>query len=320
MKYYLLAALVISIVISSLIPKSYSQSSPEQSKGHITISGAWALYPMAVKWAEEFQKIYPGIKVDISAGGAGKGITDALSGSVDLGMVSRDINSEELQKGIWTVSVAKDAVVATINAQNPVIKDILAKGITKAMFQKIFISGDAKTWGQIAKNANADAVHVYTRSDACGAAETWAKYLGAKQEDLTGIGVYGDPGVAEAVKNDKLGIGFNNINFAYDAKSKAPVAGIMVVPIDMNGDGSIGKNENVYQDLQAMTNAISQGKYPSPPARELYLVSKGAPQSKEVRAFLHWILTDGQQFVPETGFINVSPERINEDLGKLKAQ
>ena len=98
MKYYLLAALVISIVISSLIPKGYSQSNSVESKGHITISGAWALYPMAVKWAEEFQKVYPGIKIDISAGGAGKGITDALSGSVDLGMVSRDINPQELQK------------------------------------------------------------------------------------------------------------------------------------------------------------------------------------------------------------------------------
>jgi len=49
-------------------------------KGTITISGAWALYPMAVKWASEFQKIHPGVKIDISAGGAGKGIAGALGG------------------------------------------------------------------------------------------------------------------------------------------------------------------------------------------------------------------------------------------------
>ena len=317
MKYYLLAVLVLSVAISYLIPKSYAQNQGEEIKGRITISGAWALYPMAVKWADEFQKIYPGIKIDISAGGAGKGITDALSKSVDLGMVSREINAQEIQKGIWSLSVAKDAVVATINAENPVIKDILARGMTKEMFQKIFVSGEVKSWGQVANNGNTDAIDVYTRSDACGAAETWAKFLGNKQEDLAGIGVYGDPGVAEALKNDKLAIGFNNINFAYDAKTKAPVKGILIVPLDINGDGVISKSENVYQDLTAMTNSISQGKYPSPPARELFLVSNGAPQKKEVLVFLHWLLADGQKFVPETGFIKVSDDRIKEDLQKL---
>ncbi len=317
MKYYLSVVLLLSIGIYYLMPKSFAQGQDPDIKGHITISGAWALYPMAVKWAEEFEKAYPNIKIDISAGGAGKGITDALSNSVDLGMVSRDINPKEIEKGIWSISVAKDAVVATINVNNPVIKDILSKGITKQMFQKIFISGEVKTWGQLVNSSNTDPINVYTRSDACGAAETWAKYLKAKQEDLVGIGVYGDPGVAEAVKKDKLAIGYNNINFAYDAKSKSPVTGIMVVPIDQNDNGSIDFNEHFYLDLSAMTSAISKGKYPSPPARELYFVSNGKPSKKEVRAFLIWVITEGQKFVSETGFIKVSQQRINEGLQKV---
>ena len=40
-------------------------------------------------------------------------------------------------------------------------------------------------------------------------------FLGKKQEDLLGIGVFGDPGLNEAVRKDALGIGFNNINYAY---------------------------------------------------------------------------------------------------------
>jgi phosphate transport system substrate-binding protein len=58
--------------------------------------------------------------------------------------------------------------------------------------------------------------------DAAGAPETWAKYLGnKKQEDLLGIGVFGDPGIAEAVAKDPLGIGYNNLGYAYDAASEA---------------------------------------------------------------------------------------------------
>ncbi|MBF0489307.1 MAG: extracellular solute-binding protein [Candidatus Omnitrophica bacterium] len=318
MRRYLLAGIIFMVSVSFLGQTSYAQGQTEEPVGRISISGAWALYPMAVKWAEEFQKVYPGVKIDISAGGAGKGITDALSKVVDLGMVSREINPQEVQKGIWSVSVTKDAVVATINANNPSLKDILAKGITKETFKDIFVTGKIKTWGQALKTDASGVINVYTRSDACGAAETWAKYLGTKQEELMGIGVYGDPGVAEAVKSDLLAIGFNNINFAYDSKTKAQVEGIRVVPIDVNGDGLIKLDENVYKDLDTMTAAIAQGRYPSPPARELYMVSNGKPEKKEVLLFLKWVLSDGQKYVPQTGFIKVSEERIKEDLQKLK--
>ena len=47
------------------------------------MSGAFALYPLANKWAEEFQKIHPDVRFNISAGGAGKGMADALARAVD---------------------------------------------------------------------------------------------------------------------------------------------------------------------------------------------------------------------------------------------
>jgi len=53
-------------------------SGQEKITGQISISGAFALYPMTVKWSEEFRKINPDVRIDISAGGAGKGIADAL--------------------------------------------------------------------------------------------------------------------------------------------------------------------------------------------------------------------------------------------------
>ena len=62
--------------------------------GKISISGAFALYPLAVQWGEEYKKINPHVTLDIQGGGAGKGMTDVLSGTVDIGMVSRTINLE----------------------------------------------------------------------------------------------------------------------------------------------------------------------------------------------------------------------------------
>jgi len=283
----------------------------------ISVSGAFALYPMMTRWAEEYQKIHPELVFDISAGGAGKGMADALGGVVDIGMVSREITPEEEAKGAFWVAVTKDAVFPTMNANNPVKDRLLQKGFTRHIFYDIFISGKITTWGQaIGDTQVQDPIHVYTRSDAAGAPETWAKYLGKKQEDLLGVGVYGDPGLVEAVAKDPLGIGFNNLGYAYDQASGLPVSGIWIIPIDSNENNLVDEDELLDTKAKAI-EAVATNHYPSPPARELYLVTKGKP-SGVVLDFIRWILTDGQKFVGEAGFIQLTGSQLQESLQKLQ--
>jgi phosphate transport system substrate-binding protein len=272
---------------------------------------------MMVKWADEYQKIHPDVKIEISAGGAGKGMTDALTGMVDLGMVSRDISQEEIDKGAVFVAVTKDAVVPVANAKNPVMSDLQEKGISKAVFKDVYIDETIITWGAMVNRPEiSDKINVYTRSDACGAADVWAKYLGYKQEDLKGVGVFGDPGLADAVKSDTLGIGYNNIAFAYDAETGRPLEGLAIIPLDLNENGKIDPDEQVYSTRDTITDAINTGKYPSPPARELNLVTSKS-FSGPTRDFVLWILTDGQQYVQESGYIALPKESISENLNKL---
>jgi phosphate transport system substrate-binding protein len=295
------------------------QAAPELS-GAITLSGAWALYPMAVKWGEEFSKLHPKVRVDIQAGGAGKGLADALAGVVDLGMVSREIHPAEAEKGAFAIAVVKDGVVPTVSDRNPLLSKILASGLKKDAFIAAWITETAKTWGDALGTADKVDLHVYTRSDACGAAESWAAFFGKRQEDLKGIGVYGDPGLAEAVRRDRLGIGFNNINYAYDTKTLKPLAGLVVLPIDLDGSGKIEPEESFYQDREAITGAIARGEYPSPPARDLYLVSKGRPRKPVLVEFLRWVLNEGQSFVAETGYIRLSPEKLADGWKRIEGR
>jgi phosphate transport system substrate-binding protein len=289
-------------------------------QGNLTLSGAWALYPMAIKWGEEFSKVHPKVRIDVQAGGAGKGIADVLAGAVDFGMVSRGIHPTELERGAFAIAVCKDAVVPTLSTKNPLLSLVQKAGLKKEAFIAIWITETAKTWGDVLGVPDKNPLHVYTRSDACGAAETWAEYLGRRQEDLQGVGVYGDPGLAEAVRRDPLGLGFNNINYAYDAKSKKPVPGIAILPIDLNGNGNIDDAENFYLDREAVTAAIARGAYPSPPARDLYLVTKERPRDPLVVEFLRWVLNEGQTFVPETGYIALPPDKLEEELKKIESR
>jgi phosphate transport system substrate-binding protein len=286
-------------------------------EGTITISGAWALYPMAVRWAEEFERIHPGVELDVAAGGAGKGIADALAGVVDLGAVSRDLYPAEIERGAWWVSVTRDAVVPTVNGRNPVVADLVIRGLSRENCIEIWVTGGIVNWGEVVGRDAPHPIRVYTRSDACGAAKTWAAYLGYMQDDLRGIGVYGDPGLALAVKEDELGIGFNNINYAYDPETRRQVDGIRVVPLDLDGDRRIGAAEDFYGTRDDIVAAIASDAYPSPPARDLHFVSRGRPARNLVIEFLRWVLTEGQSYVPETGYIRLSEERIEDELGKL---
>lgn len=317
LKWPVLASIAAALLVSSFVKPLPPKPATDDLEGTISMSGAFALYPMAVKWAGEFKKMHPKVTFNISAGGAGKGITDALSGLVDIGLASRDIDPAEVKKGAYTVFVTKDAVVPTFNTANPDAAALLAKGVKKGQFSDIFVSGAIKNWNQVAGKVSVP-IHIYTRSDAAGAAETWAKYFGKKQEDLLGVGVYGDPGLAQAVQKDVTGIGFNNLAYLYDLKTRKQVAGVHALPIDINGNGKIDADENFYATIDQLTGAIADGKYPSPPARNLGFVFKGKPKRKELTEFVKYVLTTGQAFVDENGYIQLSKAKIQEELKKVE--
>jgi phosphate transport system substrate-binding protein len=314
----LLTCLTTALTIIYSCDRSGKKSiSDDKFEGTISISGAFALYPLTVRWADEYQKLHPKVRINISAGGAGKGMADALSGMVDLGMFSRGISEAEKSKGCWWVAVAKDAVLPTINAENPWIDHLKEKGISRNVFSKIYLSDEKLGWDLLVNTQVKQSINMYTRSDACGAAQMWGEYLGKDQESLGGIGVFGDPGMADAVKRDKFGIGYNNVIYVYDLATRKCYAGMDVIPIDLNENGMVDENEEFYSTIDDIMDAIKNDKYPSPPARDLYFVAKGFPDKNVTIEFLKWILTDGQAFVNEAGYVQLSHEKIQTELDKL---
>ncbi|MBI4650335.1 extracellular solute-binding protein [Candidatus Desantisbacteria bacterium] len=263
----------------------------------ITLSGAWAIYPTAVAWSEAFQKKHPGVKIDVSAGGAGKGASDAIFGLVDIGMVSREVDPSEMKKGILPVYVLHDAVFPVVSNKNPVLQDLLKKGIKKQGWIDIYASGLVTTWDSIVKRKVNKKLHVYTRSDACGAAASWAAYFGKKQEDLRGVGIYGDPGLLEAATRDPIGIGYNNFSYIF-TRDGSIVSGARIVPIDSNENG-IADSDEVYTNRDEAVKAIRAGRYPA--TRKNYFFVKGKPK-KLVKEFIEFALSDeGTKIVDEVG-------------------
>jgi len=289
--------------------------------GNISISGAFALYPIVVLWAEDFKKIHPNVRFNISAGGAGKGIADVLTNMVDIGLVSRDLHPKELEKGALPVFVAKDAVLGTINSNHPNIELIKERGFTQQELKDIFIENKYKSWKDIDSRFVDKPITAYVRSDAAGAAETWAKYFKQNQEDLNGIGIFGDPGLAQAIKDNIYSIGFNNINYVYDLKTLKTTNDIAIIPIDINNNGVIDTAENFYANLNELTKAVAAGQYPSPPSRELMFVIKNNNESKLIKEFIRFVLHKNQQgYLLENGYVPLNEDQKLKELEKIKAQ
>lgn len=302
-------------MILSLLPATIScheETPPPQEiqelKGNISISGAFALYPLAVQWTNEFSERNPQVRIDISAGGAGKGMTDVLNGMVDFAMLSRDLHDEEREKGAIDFIVGRDAVLPMVNASNPLISKILEKGITNDDAYKIWVSGEYKTWGQFLGTNDKNPIKVYTRSDACGAAQTFAAWFKSQQDDLGGTAVFGDPGIAKAVSEDPNGIGYNNVAYAFDSQTSRPVEGLYILPVDSDKDGRISPQERFYDNKEQLVRAVEADKYPAPPARSLYLISKGVPTDSTKVEFLRYVLGEGQSFNEPSGYVQVAED------------
>lgn len=286
--------------------------------GNISISGAFALYPIVVLWSEDFKKIHPNVRFNISAGGAGKGISDVLSNMVDIGLVSRDLHPQELQRGAFPIHVAKDAVVGTINRNHPNFDILRTRGLTQKELVGIFVEGRYRLWSDIDPQLVRQPIEVYVRSDAAGAAETWAKFLGERQEGLKGVGIFGDPGLAQAVKEKPLAIGFNNINYVFDLKTKRTTDRIAVLPIDVNNNGRVDSEEDFYDNLDSLVSAVATDRYPSPPARDLTFVLRSDKQTKLLQAFVRFVLDKEQQgYLLENGYVPLNEELKTQELNKL---
>ena len=124
-------ALGVLLLLSTVsCPGAEKQRKVKDISGQVSVSGAFALFPLAVEWKEAFEAAHPGVRIDVSAGGAGKGMTDILNGMTDFAMLSRELHEEEEQRGAIAFTVGRDAVIPVISAANPFREELLRRGIT----------------------------------------------------------------------------------------------------------------------------------------------------------------------------------------------
>lgn len=286
--------------------------------GTIILTGAYALMPAAINWASEFQKLHPQVKMKVYTKGTGAGIKDLIDKKATIAMISREASPEENKGILWKISVARDGVGLIINSKNPWLKEILARGFTQAEIVKLFTSEKPLKWNDFIKTAEAKTINTYVRSDNSGAAEVLANFLYCTQADLNGKGCEGDPGMINCISDDIYGIGFCNLNFAFDDKTLDRIPEIQVIPFDLNNNGKVDKKEEIAINLLEFERNVWAGKYPKCLCRYLYLATLEKPVDPAVVEFLKFTQAKGQEIVTNSGLCKLNTIEIENNILLLK--
>jgi phosphate transport system substrate-binding protein len=286
--------------------------------GNISISGAYALYPLVQRWADDFMKIHPDVRIVVTTSGTGQGIADLIAKKEQLAMISRPLTDEELNAGIWSVAVAKDGVAPIVNQNNPYLEKILSQGLSPDEFIKAFTSDKILTWGELLNTDDKEKVLVYSRADESGAADVFAEFLFKKSSDLRGTKVTGDEAMIKSIQENRLALGFCNFSYAFDRTSGDRIRDIQIIPSDLDFDNKIDKKEIPFLNLKEAHRGIWLGIYPKSLCRELTIGSLGKPVDQAIVEFLKYVLTDGQKSIKETGLCDLNNVYIKNSLEKLK--
>jgi phosphate transport system substrate-binding protein len=281
--------------------------------GNISSVGSDTLNNLMTFWAELFAKYYPNAKVQIEGKGSSTAPPALISGTAQLGPMSREMKGSEIDQfekkygykptGLRT---SVDALAVFVNKDNPI--KCLSLTQIDAAFSKSRRRGakdDITTWGQLGLTgewANKP-TSLYGRNSASGT-------YGFFKEHSLKNGDYKDsvkeqPGSASVVQGatvDRFAMGYSGIGYA--------TAGVRAVPLAEKDGGKC---------VEATADNAYSGAYPL--ARFLYVYVNKAPNKPLdplAREFVRLMLSrEGQEAVVKDGYFPIPASVAKEELNKV---
>ena len=289
-----ITALIMVTVAGGFSGCGKKDESSKPSRLVISNSGSDTIVNLAQMWAETYQKVDPGVSVEVSGGGSGVGVRDLMQGVVDIANCSRamkDSEKEQVKRNTgkepveWVVGY--DALAVYVHKDNPV------EALTLSQLAEIYAEGGkVDKWSQLdidikSQGASDEIVRV-SRQNSSGTYFYFRKYvMSDKDYKLGSIDMSGSKDVVALVGKTKGAIGYSGMGYASDA-----VKFVKVIK---------SKGETAY--APSLENA-SSGNYPL--SRPLRMYTLGQPTG-HVRAYIDWILSPaGQEVVEKSGYVPVA--------------
>lgn len=111
-------------------------------EGKVVVSGSSSVTPVMEKLKEAYLEKNPKVEIEIQQSDSSTGMADAIDGTCDIGMASRELKDSEAEKGLTSTVIAMDGIAVIVNNDNPVT------GFTSEQVKRIY-TGDAVIWSDV---------------------------------------------------------------------------------------------------------------------------------------------------------------------------
>jgi phosphate transport system substrate-binding protein len=264
------------------------------------IDGSTTLFPLASKWASIYKAAH-GWSITVAGGGSGKGISDAHSGVVDIGMSSRMKQSSDPSTLVFT-PVARDALVIVISSKLSKAYPKYIYKLTTAQVQKIF-RGQITNWHQLSTHLPSHAIDLVGRTGSSGSYTYFKQMFLTDQSSVGLIGstqykqssrtrTYASNGIVRStVAGDKWAIGY--LAMAYvNSSVKALNLPTPANYYDVNYVAHATAKALVGHYVVPTLTTAKNGHYTY--VRPLYYVTEGAPAGN-AKTFIDWCASSAGQ-------------------------
>lgn len=310
-------------------------------------SGSTFGKPIYEKWANEYGKVHPEIKIDYQGTGSGAGQKALLNKTADFGASDDPMSDEDLAKGespILHIPTVLGAVVLTYNLKD--VKEPLR--LTPETIADIYL-GKIKKWNDPklkADNPNAalpdaDILPIY-RADSSGTSAVftdflsktnaeWKDKIGTNKQPswVTGIGIgaKGNDGVMGQVTQTPNAVGYVELTFAKANNLTSAMiknkSGEFVAATPESVSAAAAETVGEMPDDLRMQITDTAAKAGYPIASYTYILvykdQTNAASGKVLADFLWWTLHDGTSFVEDLYYVPLPAEVLKKVEPKINS-
>jgi phosphate transport system substrate-binding protein len=272
----------------------------DSANDKVILTGTRFTYPIIEKWIAEFKKVHPDVNVSLAPLGS------AAADSANVRISGQDVIEKNLNPGETHIALAKYGLLAIANAKSPLVASYKNKGLQESDINKLFFMDHIST-------SKEKEYVVYTREQKSCAPVSFASSYGHTFEELAGTKVKGDDkALLNALRADSLGISYNNLGYVYDVKNRKLVDGIAVLPFDLNHNGRVDADEKFYNSLDEVIAKYETTTNKLLATEEVSVIYSTTKYNAAIDLFLNWVLTDGQKYNHELGFLNFNAAELNQ--------
>lgn len=123
---------------------AYIFKSSGKASGKVVVAGSSSVSPVMEKLIEAYKSVNPNVKIELQTSDSTTGITNAASGTCDIGMASRSLKETEKSKGLKEITIAMDGIAVVVNKSNPL--DNANKNTVRDIY-----TGKIQKWNEIIK-------------------------------------------------------------------------------------------------------------------------------------------------------------------------